>query len=168
MTVSTQSPNKVTYAPAPAGDAYCKIGRDPTTLPPSLRCCPLGKWHNPDGQHFTLELAVDPPQDHPDHWYARTIRAGRLVEHKGGKIKRVDTPIARLAALGPAVLADMCKTRGITPKRLAQPPAVAKMLVAAGVTEAPKPPEPEPEPEPAAKKNPGAANPKPAPKDGDS
>jgi len=156
--VSTKSPSKVTYEPAREGDGYARINKDPMTLPPSLRCCPLGKWHNPDGQHFTLDIDPEAARDEPDHWYKRSITAGELVEPKKGSkkkgvgVKEVDTPIARLAALGPAVLGEMCAARGLAARVREQPPAMAKRLVAAGVTEAPKPPAPAPAPQPAAEK----------------
>jgi hypothetical protein len=150
MTVTIKS---LKFEPAPDGDAYRRILKDPESCPPELQRCPLGKWHNPDGQHFTLDVAPDHP------WYWRDVKAGALVAAKGGRrVKKVATPMAEFALLGASVLTQLCRENGISIKGLYTPPmgvtAMAKALAAKGV----KVPVPETEEK---------INTEPAPKDGE-
>jgi hypothetical protein len=81
-----RSPRKLKFAPAKDGDGYCKILKDPEIMHPALLCDPKAKWHNPDAEHFEIEL-------YPDHpWYLRTINAGRLVPAKKSKPPKSKTP----------------------------------------------------------------------------
>jgi len=88
MTVTTKSPLKIAFEPAkdPVGD-YFKILKDVGDMPASLLYDPIGKWWNPRGEHFTIEIYPDNP------WHRRDIASGRLVKVKKTR-KAKQTPDA--------------------------------------------------------------------------
>ena len=127
--MSTKSHSK--YAPNVEGESYAKVLKDPEQLPAELLSCPLGKWHNPDGEHFTIETSPEHP------WYGKMIKSGRLVRAKG-KPKEVERPIASLAIHGLEPLQKLCKANGIGFTNQGAP-ALAKKLAAEGI-KMPEPP----------------------------